>query len=213
MAVIQEIVQDLNLENPIDLFTLSGQGMPTINFCNIGRVTFGGVIYQPVPCKVEWMSKTGEGSEPRVVLVISDVTGDVGDLIDNYTGLCGAELNVKRTWSIFLDGQPGANATQFTPFKMRVNQYTGIFSDSFEFTLMSSVTLERKKVPGRTYLRRCQYQLSSPECGASTVNNFDLAGNPTTAANRACTKDPAGCIRYQGNTRRYGGFLGVQIRG
>lgn len=209
---IPDLIQDLSLEAPIDLFTLSGLGLPTVHFCNVGRVSFGGVTYNPTPCKVEWMPKTGEGTEPRVVLVVSDVEGDVAPLIDNYTGLVGADLTVKRTWSIFLDGQPGADAVQFTEFRMRVNQYTGIFSDQFEFTLMSSVTLERRSIPGRRYLRRCQYQLSSSECGASTVANYDLTGAPTTANNRACTKDPGGCFLYQGNTHRYGGFLGVQVR-
>jgi lambda family phage minor tail protein L len=209
---IQDLIQDLNLEAPIDLFTLSGVGIPTKNFCNVGRVTFGGVIYDPVPCKVEWAAKTGEGTEARVTLVVADVDGTVGQLIDNNTGLLGADLLVKRTWSIFLDGQPGADALQFTQFNMRINQYTGVFADQFEFTLMPSVVLERKKVPGRQYLRRCQYQLSSLECGADTTANYDLTGATTTAANRTCSKDPAGCNRYQGNTKRYGGFLGVQVR-
>jgi lambda family phage minor tail protein L len=209
---IQQLVQDLNLEAPIDLFTLSGLGLPTIHFCNAGQVTFGGVVYQPIPSKVEWMPKSGEGTEPRVTLVVSDVDGHVGPLIDNHSGLVGADLIVKRTWSLFLDGQPGADPGQFTEFRMKINQFTGIFMDQFEFTLLSGVTLSRRKMPSRTYLRRCQWRLSSVECGASTALNFDLAGNPCAAIDRACTHDPAGCVRYQGNTARYGGFLGVQTK-
>lgn len=212
MATIQEVVQDLNVESPIDLFTLSGPGLPTYRFCNIGRVAFGGVIYLPAPGKIEWLTKSGEGTEPRLTMVMSDVLGDIADLIDNYVGLIGGFISVKRTFSIFLDGQPGANATMFTPLEMRINQYTGIFSSDFEFTLMSSTELGRKQIPSKTYLRHCQYILSDENCRASTVNNFDLAGNITTPDKRTCSQDPAGCMRYQGNTRNYGGFLGVQNR-
>ena len=213
---LQDIVQSLDLETPIDLFTLSPASilfnLPTVNFCNIGNVSFGGVQYLAVPIDTDWQSKTSEGTESQSTLVVSDVNADVANLLENYTGILGANLTVKRTWSVFLDSAVSADPTQYLEFRMRINQYSGSYQDRFEFTCIPAASLERKQIPARSYLRRCQWKLSGEECKAPTNIHFDLSGNSTTPQNRACSKDLDGCRRYQGHTINFGGYPGTQRR-
>lgn len=212
--VFSSAFQSLDVESPIDLVTLFGEDIPTTRICNIKTVGFGfadeqEIIYQGYPFEINWTSKSGEGTEPQSRLLISDITGLVGERIDNFSGLIGAFVNVKRTLSMFLNGEVTADPTQYAEFELRINSYAGSYSDSFEFTLIPSISLERKKLPGRQYLRLCQWQLSDENCQASTEINFDLQGNPTTFENRACRKDLDACRQYQGHTLRFGGFPGV----
>lgn len=210
---LKETVQSLDLESPVWLFELANPfvvGFPTYRFCNIGNVQFGGVIYNAVPCAIEIPSSSSEGSEPQVTMVVSDVDGGVAAILDNY-GVLGATILVRQTYSIYLDSQPGSDPSQYQSYFLRINQYTGSYSDQFEFTCVPTVTLERKKVPARTYLRRCQWQLSDENCLARTDIHFDLAGNPTTPANRACAKDLRACRQYT-NVARFGGYPAVSRR-
>lgn len=214
MVNINSVAQSLEVEKPIDLFSLTNptvDDFPNYNFCNIDGVIFGGTVYSPVACKSNWVSKSSDTTEPEIKLFVGDTEGVVGAIIDNY-GLIGAEITVKRTWSIFLDNSPASDPLSFYQFNMRINQYTGEYGYQFEFELIPLVSLERKKLPGRLYLRRCQWQLGDENCNAPSNINYDLAGNSTDAANRACGKDLDSCRRYHGHVLNFGGFPGVQIR-
>jgi lambda family phage minor tail protein L len=208
-------LQSLDIESPIDLITVSGLNLPTARICNIGTVGFGydsgnPIVYQGISCEVGWTAESGEGTEPQSRLVISDISGVVGQRIDNYSGLIGASVNVRRTLSIYLNGQPLEDSSQFLEFSLRINQYVGSYSENFEFTLIPSISLERKKIPGRQYLRACGWrELSDENCQAPTNIHFDLQGNPTTPENRACRRDLDACKQYHGHTLRFGGFPGV----
>jgi lambda family phage minor tail protein L len=207
--------QSLDVESPIDLVTLFGDGIPTTRICNTGTVGFGylpdssEIFYLGYPFDVTWTSKSSEGTEPQSRLIISDISGLVGERIDNFSGLIGSFVNVKRTLSMFLNDKPTADASQYIEFELRINTYAGAYSDSFEFTLIPSISLERKKLPGRQYLRLCQWQLGDQNCQAPITSSFDLQGNPTTFENRACRKDLDACNQYHGHTLRFGGFPGV----
>lgn len=198
--------QRLDTEVFIDLINIKNTGFD-IKICNHGSVSFGGVAYQGFPCKISSFSKSGESTEARASLTVSDISGLVGDIVDNYS-VIGSEVIVKRTQPMFLDGKPTADSTQFYELNLKINQYTGEYQNQFIFAL-TPYSLERKKLPARIYSRRCQWQLSDQNCQAPTNIHFDIFGNPTTAANRACRKDLDACKQYHGNTLRFGGFPSV----
>lgn len=208
---LEDYIQSLDIETPVDLFTVSNPsitGFPVTSFCNIGNVSYRGVQYLPIACKVQWLPKDGE-SAISTQLVVSDTSGSVGNLIENY-GVLGALVTAIRTYSPFLDNQPGADPLAYRSFEMRVNQYSGAFKREFEFDLLPSETLDRRG--GRRYLRRCSWQLSDDNCQAPTNLNYDLAGNPCAPSDRACRKDLTQCRQYHGHIKRFGGFPGVQWR-
>ncbi|MEH1786908.1 MAG: hypothetical protein V7L23_15350 [Nostoc sp.] len=210
---IQQQLQSLDVEQPIYLIELTITGQTPLRVCNNANVSFGGVAYTGLPLTIEYVGKSGEGTELSSKLSISDINGQIGQLLDNYADdIIGAIVSVKRTLSMFLDSGSNPDATQYTMFSLRINQWVGEYGVGFEFTLIPSVSLERKKLPGRTFLRRCGWEFRDVQCAASTALNFDVNGNPTTVANAVCAgKDLTTCEKYQ-NTARYGGFPGV-IRG
>lgn len=204
-------IQSLDIESPIDLFTVSNPAIanyPAINFCNVGSVSYRGVQYLPVACKVQWVAKDGE-SALQTKLTVSDTSGSVGNLIQN-NGVLGATITAIRTYSPFLDNQPAADPLAYRSFQMRINQYSGAFKREFEFDLVPSETLDSKG--GRRYLRRCTWQLGDDNCQAPNNLNFDLAGNVCAPSDRACRKDLTQCRQYHGHIKRFGGFPGVQWR-
>lgn len=215
MSSLQEKVQSLDLDSPIDLFsiTTAGAGGVTIYFTNISGVVFGGQVYTPIPCEFEWLALTSEGAVPTSRLIISDVSGIIGAIAQSYN-LIGATLTAMRTYTIFLDTQPSSDPTQFMAAKLRINKRTWDCGNTLELECITGFDIERRKIPSRSYLRRCSFLLSDENCRASTAIHYDLAGNPTSAQNRACGKDTASCMRYHGTAwgRFYGGFLGASRR-
>jgi lambda family phage minor tail protein L len=198
--------QQLETEIFIDLINIRNQDFD-IKICNYGTVSFGNTIYQGFPCKISSFSKSGESVEARASLIVSDISGLVGDVIDNYF-VIGADVNIKRTQPMFLDDKPTTDPTQFYELNLKINQYTGEYQNQFTFSL-TPYSLERKKLPARVYSKRCQWQLGDQDCQAPINLNFDIFGNPTTPANRACRKDLDACKQYHGHTLRFGGFPSV----
>ena len=198
--------QQLDTEIFIDLITITNNDF-NVKICNYGTVIFGGITYQGFPCKISSFSKSGESVEARASLIISDISGLVGDIIDSYV-VIGADVNIKRTQPMFLDGNATADSTQFYELNLRVNQYTGEYQNQFTFAL-TPYSLERKKLPARVYSRRCQWQLGDENCQAPANIHFDIFGNVTTAGNRACRKDLDACKQYHGHALRFGGFPSV----
>lgn len=207
--MLQTEFQSLDVQQPIDLVSLTIPGQTTLNVCNFGTVSFGGVSYIGLPMTIELVGKSGESTEIQSKLSVSDVGGQIGQLLDNYgDNIIGAIVSVKRTLAMFLDNGTSPDSTQFWAFEMRVNQWVGQYGLAFEFTLIPAVSLERRKLPANSFLRRCNWIFRDINCNASTALNFDINGNPTTLANAVCGKDLTTCGLYQ-NTARFGGFPGV----
>ena len=208
MTNLAKELQSLDVESPIDLITVTANSQ-ILRFCNLSTVAFQGLTYRARPCEISWLGQSGEGTEQSSKLSVSDIDGVVGILIDNYEeDVIGASVNVKRTLKMFLDGQSSEDPTQFLEFSLKINSWTGTYGIGFEFNLIPLASLERRKIPGRTYLRRCGWEFRDSNCNATTLLNFDIFGNPTTLQNSVCGKDLDSCERYQ-NTLRYGGFPGI----
>lgn len=216
MPQLTEVVQSLDLEAPIDLFKLEGLGLSPFYFSNLAGVVFAGISYTPVPCQFEWIPISSEGASPTSRLTVSDVSGYLGAIVEAYdNGFLGAMLTATRTYAVFLDNAPGADSLQYhDPVVLRVNKRIYSPGDTIEFECVTGFDLERKKIPGRAYLRRCGWVLSDENCRAPTNIHFDLAGNPIAPDQRACGKDGLACRRYHGvNFGKFiGSFPGVQRR-
>ncbi len=229
LNAFQSSTQSLEPEQFIDLITITTVNTITnqpveFRICNFLDATFGGVTYQKIPCKVSGFSKSGEDTEPRSSLTISDAAlGNLlslmGSVIDE-TYVVGSKVNVKRTQPRFLDGQSTSDPNQFFEFELRINNYEGEYLNQFVFNLVPYHSLERKKLPSRMYSRRCQWQLNSvgapdPNCGAPLDKAFDINNNPIDPNDpellnkRACKKDLTACKLYHGHTLRFGGFPSV----
>lgn len=203
--------QSLDSEVFIDLIQVKTSEFD-IKICNYGTVSFGGIVYQGYPCQLSSFGRSGESVEARASLTVSDISGLVGNIIDSYS-VIKAQVIVKQTLPMFLDGQPTSDPSQFFPLLLEISQYTGEYQNQFVFSI-SPYSLERKKLPARTYSKRCQYILGDDDCQAPIDKNFDISGNITTPANRACRKDLDACKQYHGHTLRFGGFPSVsRIRG
>lgn len=203
--------QSLDSEVLIDLIQIKTNDFD-IKICNYGSISFGGVFYQGYPCQLGSFGRSGESVEARTSLIVSDISGLVGDIIDAHE-VIKAEVAVKQTLPMFLDGQPTADSSQFFPLLLEISQYTGEYQNQFSFAL-SPYSLERKKLPARTYSKRCQYTLSDSDCQAPTNVHFDIFGQTTTSDKRACRKDLEMCKQYHGHTLKFGGFPAVaRIRG
>jgi lambda family phage minor tail protein L len=209
MTSIQAVSQSLDLESPIDLFSISGNGIATpFYFCNVKNVVFNGQEYQAIPCEFEWLTLSSEGAVPTSRLIISDVSGIIGAIAVQYN-LVGATLTAIRTYPFFLDTNVGSDPTQsHPPVKLRINKLTSDYGNQIELECITGFDIERRKIPGRAYLRRCSWILSDSNCQAPTNISFDLMGNPTSFENRACNKDFTSCQRYHSSAfgRRFGGF-------
>jgi lambda family phage minor tail protein L len=229
LSAFQSSAQSLDTEQFIDLITIttvntSNNQLVDFRICNFLDATFGGLFYQKVPCKVAGFSKSGEDTEPRSSLTISDVAlGNLlslmGSVIDE-TYVVGSKVNIKRTQPRFLDGRPTSDPNQFFEFELRINGYQGEYMNQFVFNLVPYHSLERKKLPSRMYSRRCQWQLNSidtpdPNCAAPLDKAFDINNNvispsdPQILNKRACKKDLTACKLYHGHTLRFGGFPSV----
>lgn len=214
MSSLQEVSQSLDLESPIDLFELYvNDTTPVAYWSNLQNVVFNGQSYPAIATDFEWLAKSSEGAVPTSRLIISDVSGVIGAVAEAF-GLVGAKLIVKRTYRLFLDGQPSSDATQFQQVTMRINKRTWEPGGSIELECITGFDIERRKIPNRAYLRRCGWILGDSDCRAPTNISYDLMGNPTSFANRACSKDLKSCKLYHGNDfgRFYGGFLGSSRR-
>lgn len=228
LSSFQSSTQSLEPDYFIDLITITTTDINNqavfFRMCNFLEATFQGEVYQQIPCKVSGFSKSGEDTEPRSTLTVSDVgLGNLlslmGSVIDG-TYVVGSKVNIKRTQLRFLDNQPTSDSTQFFEFEMRINNYEGEYQNQFVFNLSPYYSLERKKLPSRVYSRRCQWQLNSleapdPNCAAPLDRAFDINNNPIDPNDperlnkRACKKDLSACNLYHDHTLRFGGFPGV----
>ena len=208
-------VQSLDLEAPIDLFSISTP-QTTIYFCNTAGVIFNGVAYTAVPVSFSWTGLTAEGAVPGSRLIVSDESGYLGGLIDSLGGFIGSVLTVRRTWKAYLDNQVTSDPTQVIGnLKLIINQRTTQYQVNIEFDCIGGMDFQRQTLPGRGYYRRCQWHLRTLDfddgrCQARLDVNYNLAGQATANGTRECRHDLTQCKQYHGHTRRFGGFPGVR---
>ena len=152
-ALNSQIQREINvLHNPdavVELFTLDTMHIAGLaqmyRFTNTlgpngGGITFGGVTHQAIPIMTEGFDATSNGTLPRPVLTISNVTKTLLAAVLGYGDLVGAHLYRTITYVKFLDGQPSANPNaKHGPEKWYVDQMVNRDATTIQWALSTDL--------------------------------------------------------------------------
>lgn len=215
---IQELAQDTF----IDLFEVSGYnpGSPfdSFRFTNHSGVQFADRAYTPLPCQLDSLEYTSEGSQPEPNLTVGDAGGIITDLILLYDNMEGATVKIIRTQKRYLDGQPDADPTAIVAqadfLVARREQHSP--REYVVFVLANPIDIDGAKIPGRICLRNCVWQYRDPDtCGYVGATRFTLSNQRTLdPAQDKCSRSITACrLRFGANgVLRHSGFPGLQRR-
>lgn len=217
---IETELEQLEHDTEIELFELSefNPASPSekFRFCNHDGVSFGGKAYSPLPCSLDGISYTSEGSLPRPKLKVSDAQQGVSSLMYLYGGFEGATLTIRRTLKMFLDGEATADASQEKPHDVyMVSQKTQEVPGKFiEFELCSAIDFNEEQLPGRYLSQKCvaSYRDATSGCPYSGKDMFTIDDKRTSNPRKdVCGKTTNSCQkRFGKNTLPHTGFPGLR---
>jgi lambda family phage minor tail protein L len=123
MSTIQSRAQDLGGHNFVELFTLdctSLVGGSIYHFTNslppeTGNISFGNVVYSSYPIQATGFDITGDGSQVKPKITVSNVSRTFVAAILSMGDLVGAKLTRITTFAEYLDGQASADSSQHFP--------------------------------------------------------------------------------------------------
>lgn len=209
-------VQSLSIDAEIELFELSNYNPDSpgdvFRFTNHIGVIFGGVSYNPIPCELEGISYTSEGSLPRPKIRISDAGGYISALINGYGGIEGSTITIRRTLRKFLDGESTANSFAEKPRDVFiVSQKTQeVPGRIVEFELSAAIDFIDEQLPGRYALQRCSAVYRNVDTGCTYAGSryFDINNKATLDPKKdVCSKSIDGC------EKRFGKKVGLPFMG
>ncbi|MFG6101154.1 phage minor tail protein L [Leptothoe sp. EHU-05/26/07-4] len=218
VAHLQELTQDTF----IDLFAVSGYNpdspFDSFRFTNHVGIQFGRQGYQPIPCQIDSIEFTSDGTQPEPTLSVGDPEGIITDLILLYNNMEGASVRITRTQKRYLDGQPEADPTaiiaQADFLIARREQH--IPREVVVFLLANPIDIDGAKTPGRICLRNCVWKYRDADtCGYNGSARFTLGNKRTLVESEdKCAKSIEACrLRFGANgVLRHSGFPGLQRR-
>ena len=221
MAAVDHL-QELAQDTFIDLFEVSGynpeSSFDKFRFTNHIGIQFANQGYQPIPCQIDSIEYTSDGTQPEPTLSVGDPEGIITDLILLYDNMEGASVRITRTQKRYLDGQPEADPTaivaQANFLIARREQH--IPRELVVFLLANPIDIDGAKTPARICLRNCVWRYRDPDtCGYNGSARFTLDNRRTLDARQdKCAKSIAACrLRFGENgVLRHGGFPGLQRR-
>lgn len=132
-----------------------------------GPLVYQGITYDALPVRVDGFQYTGKGEPPRPHITFSNVLGFVSALVISFNDLAGARLIRRRTFSIFLDGQPEADPNACYPDDIfYIDRKVAETKTTVEFELGISIDVEGVSLPRRQVLANiCTVNYRGPECG------------------------------------------------
>jgi len=183
----------------------------------LGEVTWRGNDYRPQPIKIDGIEVSGVGSLPRPRLSMSNLFGQVADLIDTYGRLDGAVLRRWQTFDLYLDGGTSPNPDGHLPIdEFVLDRLVTRNRREVVYECRSHMDIANKQVPARlvlqgtclhTYRRwdpltetfdytnvTCPYGESVQDTG--TFNRLD---QPSSPADDDCSRKLRGCRLRFGN--------------
>lgn len=188
------------------------------------RIIWGGNEYSPIPMDASGFEMTSRGAIPTPTMKISNLYGAGNTLLEEYSGLMGAEVIRILTLRRFLDdgATPDPNA-YITRDKFVVAQKTSHNAKQIEFKLSSRMDFEGTQLPRRQMLRDiCShaYRIWNPATGAFdysratcpyTGNGFwDPHDTPTGPQHDQCSRTFHGCsLRFGGGALPARFFPGI----
>lgn len=189
-------------------------------------VSFGGVSYRALPCRVTGLRLGGtRPAEP--LLEVAEEDAMLMSLTAGREDLSGATVTRLRTLKKYLDGEPGADATQHWPADTwRITGSAKREKAVVAWRLGSFLATDSAYLPGREVLRDVcswryrrhdesmpdKFDYTNAQCpyrGEGTYNNRDEV--VSNAAADVCSRRLSGCQLRFGMAAElpFGGFAGV----
>lgn len=201
---IPELLQQLSVDAIIEVFnvtTVPIGGTESFNFhagtnAVMGSIFWQGIEYQPFPIEAEGFDKSLRGTLPRPKLRVANVSGILSALVVEFDDLVGAQITRKRTFARYLDGQVGADPSQFLPDDVFfIEKKVSENKVMVEFDLASALDLQGVQLPSRDIVAQlCNSEYRGPECGYTAAVYFDVNNASVgTLALDVCSKTVAGC--------------------
>ncbi len=229
--------QSLSPDALVELFTLdtsmltniygvAGTGSVynwTAGSLNGASVSFGGVVYAPMPIETAGFEWNGQGKLPRPTLKVANISGLATGLVIEYGDMLGARVTRLRTFAKFLDGKPTADSSaHYEPDEFRVDRKSVQNKHYVEWELAADFDQQNIRLPKRQVLRdACSetYRVFAAgffhpgTCPYAGGAMFDISNNAVfTQKEDVCNHRLTGCqARYPGknNPIPFAGWPGV----
>lgn len=140
----------------LDLSVLGGEKLYFTPNTNNGQaaVSFGGVVYIPLPITGNGWATGTEGAAPQPTLTVSNVARFIQPYLTAYDDLVGAKLTRKLTFSKYLDSGATPDGSQvFDTSVFLIEQLSKLNKLEVEFRLSSVIDAPNFKLPRGQVLR------------------------------------------------------------
>lgn len=213
-------IQKLEPGALIDLWELDaspcGGGVAYFQSVSQDFVLWQGASYAPWPIEATGFARTSD-QQPTPVMRVGDVDGSISDLCALHEDLVGAILTRHRTFSKYLDGQPGADPDQEFPLeKWFVERKSEEAPGEYvEFELSSSLDFSGIMLPRRQIIaNQCPWTYRADGCFYVGPPVADELDQPTTdPLLDKCGHRPRSCKMRQwpDGVMNYGGFVAAGL--
>ena len=190
------------------------------------EVVFNSITYTPLDFEVEGFETTISGQLPEPLIRLSNVNNSLGAAVVQFNDLINAVLTRRRTFSKYLDGQPGADPEAHYPLEVYViDQKTIQNKIMIEFKLTAITDFTGVRIPRRQILQNsCNYTYRRwdgtafdyddvDQCPYVGADYFDRDGETEiAAADDVCGKRLSDCVKRfpgDGTPVPFGGFPNV----
>lgn len=201
----------INGDGLVYLFTASKSGAITFNFTAHTGISFGGVIFNPIPCQITGFEISADGALPRPTLSIADEFGLMRMLAETYGGLEGWQVTVKMTKPRYLDNGASPNPNAVSPTQRYIigRKTSEIPGQLVSYELRAAIDFNQQKIPARSLNRTCSWRYRGVDC-AYAGSGYTLNNRPTTdPVLDICAKSLSAC-EVRGNTVNFGGAPSMQ---
>ena len=224
-ATLDVEVAKLSGSHPINLFVLNASlsGYDPMYYAEMNQSIYGYAmssdgtmeatltVYNGLPITRETIKTDLDGGAPEVRISIPNVDRVVEAVIQSNNYLRGRDITCLTTFGAFLP----ASSTDYryigtTPDKNAVMKekfyIDSVTSDEnvVSFNCKQKFALQSAVLPRRRFTRECSWTYLGSECNFSS--SINSASYPT------CDYTLEQC-RERGNSKRYGGFVGIPNRG
>lgn len=174
-------------------------------------IVWQGVTYQPFPVMADGFEISSRGTLPRPTMQVANVSGVISAAVMELDDLVGAKIVRRRTFAIYLDGQPGADPGQHLPddvfyIERKISENRAVV----KFELASAMDLQGVQLPFRVIaVNACPWQYRGEGCGYAGTSYFDVLDQTVgSLALDVCSKKVSGCKARFGvrGVLPFGGF-------
>lgn len=173
------------------------------------NVKWQGFVYEAFPSSLEGVDRTAQGASNRPTFVLSNLTGVITGLVEDYEELVGATVIQREVYAKFLDKEnfqgnvnPYADPNQEFVSLFLVQRLTKLDDEFASFELCLPVEAEGAMIPSTTILcDSCNWQYRGEGCRYSGNRYFDRFGRPVGSRDLdECGKRESDCnVRFRPN--------------